>query len=539
MICRASLLAYLLLFSYPALAAEPVYTTQTRFRIPYESDPAELARLQAREVRLYVSSDEGRSWTLSQSVAPSTGRFTFEAPADGEYWFAVRTVDGAGRLYPPTGAGLNAGLKVIVDSRKPSLELTLDRQGDQIELSWNAQDADLAAETLVIETRDSAGGDWKALPLAGRARGQTSWAAPEKGTVAARGSVEDRAGNRATATEDLLIQEAGYAPLPERPDLEGPIAKNDAKEAVQAAKAETDKVKGRLVSRQETRTSIAERKPVEAPTRLARAIERDALQSAQKPAAQEPSASAKEIVKQQPAETVPDGAEPQPNTPKSAAPGSLAMDDPSGAQLVGARKFDLGYRVDEVGPSGVGSVEFFITEDDGRTWYRYGTDPDRQSPFGIQVPREGTYGFLVRVRSGVGLGESAPRPGEEPAFRVVVDETPPQVTLAPPTQHTSATGPVVRVRWQARDPHPGREKSVDIAYAESASGPWTPIASGIDDTGQYDWRTEGMPGGRLYLRVTARDAAGNLGQGTTAEPVIVDFVRPTARITDVEVRAAE
>ena len=610
----------------PAMAAERVHTQQSQFRIPYHSDPAELARLGAREVRLYVSRDNGASWELSQSVAPTTGRFTFQSPSDGEYWFAVRTVDTNGRLFPASDAGLTAGLKVVVDTQRPVLQLSLTKSGGEVRLAWRARDAELSIETLVLEVRQSGESQWRPLRVAASAEGETRWAAPSTGVVSVRGRIFDKAGNEGVASQDLAMTSLDYAPLPARPDLEGPIAgqgteaKGNARsEAMSVAEMDfkpleepqslvepkTDGLPSQLVSQSKIESpAVAEREPVEAPTRTAEealsgtdeelsevadvaptAMPGDVANDASpEPEVVEPPTDvltddaaivdASEAMSEQP-ETgtesgevaadsaimdteILDEADVAPDD-SSIVDGSKAEDTTANSEIdsvvdeavppvaeniraakyVKAPKFELGYQVEEVGPSGVGAVEFFITEDDGRKWYRYGADEDRESPFEIEVPREGTYGFTMRVRNGVGIGAPPPRPGEAPDFSVVVDQTPPVVVLDVPTQHAGTSGPQVRMRWQTREAHPAVAGAVELAYSETADGPWTPIAEGLDDTGQFEWVAQGTPGGRMFLRVLVRDAAGNVGQAITTEPMLIDWVRPSARITDVEVRIAE
>ena len=99
-------------------AVEPVYTNKARFRIPFRYDAAEMQRIGAKEIRLYLSVDQGNTWRLSRQSNPQAGRFDFEAPTPGEYWFAVRTLDAQNQLYPATKV-LTAGLKVIVDTTPP------------------------------------------------------------------------------------------------------------------------------------------------------------------------------------------------------------------------------------------------------------------------------------------------------------------------------------------------------------------------------------------------------------------------------------
>src|SRR5271165_3444976 len=59
------------------------------FRIPFQTQPGE-RRL--REVQLYYSVDQGRTWRPYATATPEQGYFQqFTAPTDGQYWFSVRT----------------------------------------------------------------------------------------------------------------------------------------------------------------------------------------------------------------------------------------------------------------------------------------------------------------------------------------------------------------------------------------------------------------------------------------------------------------
>jgi len=461
------------------VANDLVATKQPRFRIPYHSDPAELQRLDAREIQLFVSTDRGQNWQLAQSVPPTAGRFAYEATSDGEYWFAVRTLDGMNRLHPQ-GGPITPGLKVLVDTRPPELKLSLERSGSQVRLSWQATDGDLAPDSLKLEFRQPGFDDWQPVHVVSQPIGQTAWTAPATGLVLVRGTIADRAGNAGSGNAELRISEAGYAPLPENPDLEGPIA-------------ETAPAADKLTS----------------PFRIA------ADQGGGVPGQFASDARVPEI------------------NGKGGAETATAVEDAT--KVINSKAFNLGYEVEEVGPSGVGAVDFFITEDGGQKWFRYGTDPDLKSPVRIDVPREGAFGFQVRAKSGVGLATDPPRPGEKPAMTVIVDQTPPVAKLSPPSQTAGKQAPVVQFRWTVDDAHPLKAKAIGLDYASSPRGPWTPIASELDDTGSYDWETTSLPAAQLFVRLTARDAAGNIGEAVTSEPVTVDLIRPSARLTEIDV----
>ena len=60
--------------------SNPVFTNKVRFRIPFRSDPAEMQRLEAREVQLFVSTDRGTRWRMVDKVEPRADHFDFVAP---------------------------------------------------------------------------------------------------------------------------------------------------------------------------------------------------------------------------------------------------------------------------------------------------------------------------------------------------------------------------------------------------------------------------------------------------------------------------
>lgn len=84
-----------------------------RFRIPFEVAPADRDRV--AELRLIVSANLGRSWRPAGTARPGDRAFpVFTAPGDGEYWFAVRTVDHAGRVFPADEEAVRPCMKVLV-----------------------------------------------------------------------------------------------------------------------------------------------------------------------------------------------------------------------------------------------------------------------------------------------------------------------------------------------------------------------------------------------------------------------------------------
>uniref|UniRef100_A0A7C2JYP2 Ser-Thr-rich glycosyl-phosphatidyl-inositol-anchored membrane family protein n=1 Tax=Schlesneria paludicola TaxID=360056 RepID=A0A7C2JYP2_9PLAN len=491
-------------------ATKPVVTNKLRFRIPFRFDAATLQRMNARELQLFVSQNRGVNWELAQTIAPQAGRFEFQAPADGEYWFAVRTVDGFGQVHP-AGQTMEAGLIVIVDTLPPSLALNLEQMPDgKIELTWSASDVNLDQASLQLESQQPGQAGWQTVSVIPNSRGMTSWSIPAAGLVSIRGSISDLAGNRGQAQTQLQVT-GGRGPAPREPAIRQPIAGGlpDGALPAESAPLTSEPQLGSLpISPGPSTANIG-------PT----------------------------IILPQPAPSqqfISDSPVTRPEiTQDRWTPGSEGMQPVpyrgnSRQKVVNTLKFQLGYKVDDVGPSGVGGVELFITQDGGRQWFRYGEDADRTSPFEVTVPRDGEYGFTVRVRSGAGLGQEPPQPGEPPSIVVIVDQTPPLLELFPVQQGRGAELNQILIRWKITEARPS-EKPVSLYYAATPAGPWEPISGWRPDTGTFTWTAGPGAPSQFYIRIVARDAAGNTATAETPQPIVVDLSRPSARIVDVEV----
>lgn len=505
-------------------AVKPVVTNKLRFRIPFRFDMQALQRMNARELQLFVSSSRGGSWELAQSITPQTGKFEYQAPADGEYWFAVRTIDGNGLSHPP-GPKFEPGLIVVVDTIAPTLAINLEQTpGGKIQLTWSANDAQLDMGTLRLEYTQPGMGAPESVSVVPSARGMTAWTVPAAGRVRVKGTISDLAGNVGQASAEIDAVGAGPT-KPTTPDLRAPIADGPKAEqfSEQPLPAPGITIEPQLTAKPPATTMRPGMTPAPPSTPIL------------------PNTPTTPLVSDQPAfrpEVVQDRwpAPTQENTTPS-PPEPPAFRTNSRQRIVNSRHFQLGYKLDDVGPSGIGGVELYITQDQGRMWYRYGEDPDRLSPFEVQVPRDGEYGFAVRVRSGAGLGSEPPAQGEPPAIQVIVDQTPPRLELLPIEQGRGADLNQLLIRWRVAEDHP-TDKPISLYYAPSPAGPWEPISGWRSDTGSYAWSVGPGSPAQFYVRVMVRDAAGNVSHVDSAQPVVVDLTRPSARIVDVEAMPA-
>jgi len=520
-----------------AIPSAPVYTSKTQFRIPYHYDKSEIDRLGAREIRLYVSTDRGVSWNHLKSVSPTARKFPFEATQDGEYWFSVRTLDSKNQLHP-SGRVFEPGLRVVIDTTPPQLDLDLRQVSPgKVQLVWNAEDRYLDPTKLVLEYSQNGSQNWQRVIVAPHSKGQTTWSISQGGVVAVRGVIKDHANNIGSSQKKIRVVAAASRTVPKAvpkakqqlPDFNQPIAQ------------------GGLPDNQFTRTDPKALAPYSGAGKPLKPGQTEALESHTPLAARQlPSVFPKKggldqtpqiekpIQDQVKGQYVADNPEKRPLYAKNRYPVTEKNWQPERKQVLNGTQFQIGFQVDEVGPSGIGAVELYITEDNGQKWYKYGEDPDKKSPFHVEVPKDGIYGFALRVRSGVGLADALPKSGEKPDVVIVVDRIAPVVKLNPVKQELSGQANKVTISWEMSDQNLA-EKSIAINYSTQPNGPWEPIVGWQEDTGRFTWSVGPGNPSRFYLQVVARDAADNITKAVTPAPIILDLTKPSGRIVDVEV----
>lgn len=553
---------------------QPIYTNRPTFRIPFQFDQDEISRLGAREIRLYASGQRGAEWRHVLTVSPDAGKFNFKTSGDGEYWFTVQTVDRNNQLHPG-GPVMQPGLIVIVDSTQPTLQLSLQQgQAGQVQLSWNSIDEAVDPESLSLEYSQTGNADWQQVGVLPAASGQTSWSVPLGGIVSVQGRIRDRAGNEVTAQSTIQVNPAGAPPTPGIPDLRGPVASATPGLSLSPESLPNPGLTGSPLS---VPTDSARLAPV--PTQNPYAINPPSQAITQFPRESEfgPAAAPQTLAQPetwQPAQhgnrerrAIPPApgvtgpfsmSPPGPNSNfsqtiqpgqtfdrndsfVSSRPGDARQQFPTftepkrdpGYRTVNSRRFHIDYQIDDVGPSGVSSVELYVTQNNGEKWFRYGIDEDRKSPFEVEVPGDGIFGFVMRVVSGAGLVDPPPQPNQQPEIVIVADSSPPVVSLLPLQQGTGRNSNRILITWEIQDSKLA-EQPVSLSYSANPNGPWEPVADWMPDTGRYIWTVGRDITPRLYIRLIARDAAGNVAKVDTEQPVLVDLAKPTARIVDVE-----
>lgn len=203
---------------------------------------------------------------------------------------------------------------------------------------------------------------------------------------------------------------------------------------------------------------------------------------------------------------------------------------PSNALIVPWTRFSIQYTVRDIGNVGPKSVEFYMTDDMGKTWKRYGEDPDAKSPMLITVPGDGVYGFMTVGTDHVGNRERAPVSGTRPETVVIVDRTPPSAKWILPAKTQLLGGQGVELKWSASDPHLARSP-VSIEYSTDSGRSWFPLKERLKANGTYTWRPDAALGATITFRLSVRDRAGNRLLLACPHRVLMDSTPPTIGVT--------
>ena len=194
-----------------------------------------------------------------------------------------------------------------------------------------------------------------------------------------------------------------------------------------------------------------------------------------------------------------------------------------------SKQFSLDYEIEAIGGRGVEEIELYGTTDGGQTWKKWGSDPDKLSPFDIETNGEGIFGFQIVVVASNGLASPRPLNGESPDIVVVVDETLPSVGISGAKYGESDRAGSLVITYYCEDTYL-MSRPITLAFSDSSTGPWTTIAAGLRNTGDYVWPADPQLPRQIYLRIDATDQAGNVGSYVLEEPIDTRGLAPRARI---------
>ncbi len=419
-----------------------------------------------RDVELYVSTDSGKSWTFATQL-PFSGerernKFRYTVPNDGNYWFAVRSVDDNNQGTPQALDRLQAGLIVHVDRRPPLIQLKAasPTRPAVVGVEWDVREEHFDPSRFTLEYRVPGQSDWALQAVDAKATGTQYWELTSAPKIEVRLKVSDKAGNE-SETSLMLLPGGGGGVSTSGNTGNSPSTYNDSN------------------------TGTGTNNSVPIPQR-------------------------------------------------------------SNTSFVNSTNIAIPFRISNVGVSGVPVMDLWVTRNMGRNWQKVPrptddpglnlpTTPGEGEPvtkqFTYNAPGEGLFGFTIIVRSGVGIGDADPRPGDQPKRLVEVDVTKPELQLNV-FRGSAQDVRNVTIEWTAKDKNL-LERPVSLLWSKSKDGPdWEPIIGDLDARGRYVWSISDQGPFQFYIQVRAADKAGNVASATHQELMTVDLNRPTADLLD-------
>ncbi|MCP4815230.1 MAG: hypothetical protein GY888_22195 [Planctomycetaceae bacterium] len=132
-----------------------------------------------------------------------------------------------------------------------------------------------------------------------------------------------------------------------------------------------------------------------------------------------------------------------------------------------------------------------------------------------------------------GPAHRPPTRGDPADIWLRVDTTAPRTRIESASFGTGIQAGNLVIRWSVEDLALAA-RPISLAYREKETDPWTTIASQLTNNGTYAWPVSPRIPRSIYLRLDARDQAGNTGSYEHPVPVTLLGLAPRGRIQGVQ-----
>lgn len=512
--------------------AQAIHWPKQELAIPFQlgsvGTPPELLELE-------VSEDSGKTWQSVGKADSKQRQFQFQTQRDGAYWFRVKSLDRSGQLIDQPGEPM----QIVIDSTKPAgqLLIDLDRKGD-LQAEFRIVESSLDHSSIRLEYQTELDSAWKEVTCKTEKGtqdhewiGSASWTIPHQATqLIVRLSGRDQAGNAFEVTRMPKLPKTamgmtGSMKLASTRQGSGqePVGSGVAKPTLTLPKLPGPAVPGSTLpgSTLPSGLNLAPAAPKPAapsvsntpqmftstglPVRSIESIPPTSLLGKDQD---------KSNVSQLPA------LEPPIQSQTSSKPNALHSS---------SKSFELDYAIVNDPGSPIASIELWGTLDQGKTWERWGVDADRESPFDIEVDTEGLFGFRMVIVGSNGLASRRPLPGDSADAWIHVDTSMPRARILSALAGKGSDAGALVIEYQAIDDH-FIDRPISLYYAETMQGPWIPITQGAKNQGRFAWAGESHIPEKVFLKLQATDAAGNVGEHVLDLPVDVQSAAPRGKI---------
>jgi hypothetical protein len=531
-----------------------------QFKIPFNVESRGADPL---KVQLWVSADNGATWQSFGSVPAEAKSFDFRAAAEGTYLFKVATIDAAGTTYP----NLGQPLRVQVDTTKPQAEIQADiNEYGQLAVHIKVREEYLEPGTALLRMRSDQTTQWLDLPIELRKiedaiySGQAVTDLPAGREVALVFSVKDRALNEGEATFAYNVPRtaAGARDMTLASNKNESPSNNSSSRTLGPPPTTSPRITSLPgATRWNPTTTAPPERTATLPNRSTpQAAAPGAVSRGQADLAAPGRLTSNGQLSLEPPQTINEEIPlPAPISDDTSTDGSFQQftnralpfqlpadqaptepklsqeSSPQEASTIGrafhckTRAFSLDYSVEALGGSALADVELWGTEDGGRQWQKWGSDPDRVSPFDVQVGNDGLFGFRMVIVGTNGIVSNRPREGDSADVWINVDTNVPSIKI---TRAVYGEGPedgLLVIDYSCQDGHLV-ERPIALAYSERPEGPWTEIATGLANSGLYLWKAHHTLPNKIYLKIECVDKAGNVGSHRLDLPIDIRGLAP-------------
>ena len=489
------------------------------------------ARATIQEIQLFVKERANAPWVLRDKGGPAQASFLFHAPADGEYWFTMATIDKQGRTYPADLRNEPPGLVVVIDTQKPVVELTnLGSTPEGQLIQCDVRDANLDNAKLRVSFQ---GGD-KVFRAVESVPGRGNvYCIPVQAVSSGliRATAVDLAGNYTAYEEHLNHMQVRSAP-PSSPPQVGANPPSLPEPRIPTLIDPPTALPANLA----TGPEIMPIDPLPSPrhTGPAASVEKDTHERTSYRPNGSDGPRFVENAGGSPTSIIPQAPPPLPASSNLPSPAPASSNLPAQRQIVNSTKVFLDYQIENAGQANAAKVEVWMTRDQGQNWTKLAEDAQSKSPLEVTLPGEGLFGVMLVVGAG-----APPTAKDAPDWWIEVDTTKPAAQITGIQTVHDKGQPSVLVRWTAQDKNLG-DTPVDLFYAATPQGPWQPIAKGLKAQGEHRWTPPAGIGAQAHLQLVVHDTAGNTSVCNTLEPIVLqEQARPRAVIRNVSTNSTQ
>jgi RNA polymerase sigma factor (sigma-70 family) len=179
------------------LGSDVAFLNVRSFLVPFS-----VGARNVKQLVLFASDDEGRTYRQAATATPQEKSFEFHAPRDGVFYFTVQALTEHGKE-PADLTGAKPLVRVCVDTQAPTARLTSESLLTGKAIGWEVSDDNLDLSTLRIDYQVVGESEWRPLPAKPAATGEIEWQPPADVAVKVRLRVSDKAGNQADTSAIL------------------------------------------------------------------------------------------------------------------------------------------------------------------------------------------------------------------------------------------------------------------------------------------------------------------------------------------------